>query len=160
MKPLHLLAATLGTLALLASPATAQDRPVGGVPRITIPPPTFHPGFPDGALKSAPPNQNNLFSWERGSGFHGGFGNVWVVEREVPVVVREVVQAPPPQAVPLPQNPGGGAKERKPYVLGASYASLPGSCMKMIEDGVSFYYCSGDWYRQEGKSYRAVSRKL
>ena len=69
---------------------------------------------------------------------------------------------PPPAAVPLPQ--GGGAKERKPYVIGASYDSLPGSCMKLIEEGVSFYYCSGEWYRQVGEgrgaTYRAVARKL
>jgi hypothetical protein len=32
--------------------------------------------------------------------------------------------------------------------------------MKLIEDGVSFYYCDGDWYRQSGKLYRAVDHKL
>ena len=130
-------------LAVLAPSAAAQTLPVGGVPRITI------------------PSQNNLFSWERGSGFHGGFGNVWVVLRQAQddrvqnePVVREVVREVP---VPVPVAP---PEPRKPYVIGASYASLPGGCMKLIEDRVSYYYCSGDWYRQEGKSYRAVARRL
>jgi hypothetical protein len=46
-------------------------------------------------------------------------------------------------------------------VIGASYASLPGGCMKMIEEGASYYYCGGgEWYKQTGKLYRAVARKL
>jgi hypothetical protein len=34
--------------------------------------------------------------------------------------------------------------------------------MKLIEDGVSYYYCSGgEWYRQVGDAnYRAIKRKL
>jgi hypothetical protein len=43
-------------------------------------------------------------------------------------------------------------------VIGASYASLPGGCMKWIEGGASYYYCGGEWYRQLGKQYRAVAR--
>ncbi len=162
MKALSLTAAV--ALAAFSSPAIGQSRPVGGAPRITI------------------PSQNNLFSWESGAhrfrgGFGGGFGNVWIVEREVPVVVRvpvPVPTAPPPQAAANSGTPNSlqcssvsqtdcalrSPIARKPYVVGASYASLPGSCMKLIEDGASFYYCSGDWYRQEGKSYRAVARRL
>jgi hypothetical protein len=34
----------------------------------------------------------------------------------------------------------------------------------MIEEGVSFYYCDGDWYREvrggRNPSYRAIQRKL
>ena len=121
---------------------TQQQRPVGGVPRNHIP-------------------STNHFSWEGGHDgfrdrFHGGFGNVWVVEREVPVVVEKEVVKEVPVAVEAP----AAAPPRKPYVIGASYSSLPGSCMKLIEEGVSFYYCGGDWYRQEGKQYRAVARKL
>ena len=51
---------------------------------------------------------------------------------------------------------------REPYVLGKSYASLPGGCMKMIEDSVSYYLCSGEWYRQVGggrsAKYKAVAK--
>ena len=132
-------------LALLSVPCAAQTR-AGAGPRINLPPPP------------------SMFGGSFHTGHHG-FPGLIVVEREVPVVVeREVVvnDTPPPQAVPLPQ--GGGAKERKPYAIGATYASLPGGCMKLIEDGVSFYYCSGEWYRQvgEGRSatYKAVARKL
>ena len=152
--PLLSAAAMIAVLAAFAvAPASAQSRPVGGVTRITI------------------PSQNNLFSWERGAhrfrgGFGGGFGNVWVVEREVPVVVRVETPAPPPQAAANSGTPNRDVPEiaRKPYVIGASYASLPGPCMKLIEDGVSYYYCSGDWYRQvgdgRGAKYVAVERRL
>jgi hypothetical protein len=34
--------------------------------------------------------------------------------------------------------------------------------MKMIEDGASYYYCSGEWYRQMGAgrsaTYKAVAK--
>lgn len=139
MKALHLLAASAALSAALvfaAVEAGAQQRPVGGGPRIT------------------PPSQH-------GAG-HGGFhGGVWVVEREVPViiereVVREVKVVEAPVAAPVPP--------RKPYVVGDSYSDLPGGCMKLIEDGASYYYCSGEWYRQmaggTGKSaqYKAVAK--
>ena len=92
-----------------------------------------------------------------GGGFHGhrGFAVPWIVdERETVVVEREVVRevpaAPPPPPEPAPPP-------RKPYVIGASYASLPGGCMKQVEAGGSYFYCSGDWYRQVGKGqYKAV----
>jgi hypothetical protein len=114
----------------------------------------------------------NNFSWE---GRHGGFhGNgvlrraqderVLIVEREVPVIVEA---PPPPAAVPLPEQAQGGAKApaRKPYVIGSTYASLPGSCMKLIDEGISYYFCGGgEWYRQTGSGrsarYQAVVRKL
>ena len=83
-------------------------------------------------------------------------GQVWVVEREVPVVVeREVIRE-----VAVPAAPAeAAAPPRKPYAIGASYDSLPGGCMKMIEGGESFYYCSGgEWYRQAGRDYVAVKQ--
>ena len=98
-----------------------------------------------------------------------GFPGVWVVERpfdyaqdrEVPVYVEREVTPPPPSVVPLPQELGGGTKARKPYAIGATYASLPGGCMKLIEEGDSYYYCGGgEWYRQTGKQYQAVAHKL
>jgi len=130
-------------LALGASDAAAQQRSASGA-RITF------------------PSQANLFSWERGHGFKRGFGGVLIVQQQVPVIVEREAP-PPPAAVPLPEQGQGGAKAppRKPYVIGSSYDSLPGGCMKMIEDGVSYYYCSGgEWYRQVGKLYRAVAPKL
>ena len=136
MKALHLLGLSAAAAALLifaATQADAQQRPtVGG--RINF------------------PTHSNHFSWERGHGFHGGFGGVWVVEREVPVIVeREVVV----REVQVPAEPPPPPREA--YVIGKSYASLPGGCMKMIEPGASYYWCSGEWYRQVGKLYRAVA---
>ena len=132
MKPLHLLGITAALSALLIFAATRAD---------AAPRPAFGPRFP-------PPPTANLPVF--------GFPGIYVVDREViHVVEREVVrevQAPPP---PPPQPP------RKPWVLGASYASLPGGCMKMIDDGVSYYHCSGEWYRQVGSGsaveYKAVA---
>ena len=151
MKPLHLLvlsAAVAALPVLAAASAEAQQRTVGG-PRITI------------------PSHSNHFSWERGHHrFRGGFP-VLIVERVLRQAQdeREIVQeAPPtPAAVPLPEQAQGGAKARKPYVVGGTYASLPGGCMKMIEDGASYYFCGGgEWYRQlgdgSGAKYRAVAR--
>lgn len=144
--PLTLITAMAVLAGLSATEAGAQQRPVGGVPR-----------------NNFTGNTNN-FSWERGHGFHGGFGGVWVVEREVEVPVYvEVPVAAAPVASPQP-SPEGEGEKRKPYVIGASYDSLPGSCMKLIEEGVSFYYCSGEWYQEvrAGRDplYRAVARKL
>jgi hypothetical protein len=140
MKRIHLMAICAAT-AGLASVADAQSRPVGGGARITF------------------PSHSNHFSWESGHhGFHGGFGGgVWIVEREVPVVVKVETPAPPPSAKSDGPPPRSG-EDRKPYVIGASYASLPGGCMKMIEAGGAFYYCGGDWYRQVGRAYRAVEQ--
>lgn len=145
MKLFRLLAigAALAALPTLAvAEANAQQRPVGGGPRITL------------------PSHTNHFSWERHHGFHGG---VFIVERQVPVivereVVREVAVTPPP----TPPHQGEGSP-RKPYVIGSTYASLPPQgCMKLIEDGASYYFCSGEWYRQLGTGrvakYRAVAR--
>ena len=85
-----------------------------------------------------------------------GFPGFWpyVVEHDVThVIEREVIHevpAPPPEPPPKP---------REPYVLGRSYASLPSGCMKLIQDGASYYHCSGDWYREVGRDkYKAVSQ--
>ncbi|HET9335926.1 MAG TPA: hypothetical protein VFO12_05915 [Sphingomicrobium sp.] len=89
--------------------------------------------------------------------FRGGFGGVFVVEREVPVIVeREVVRE-----VLVPVAPEPPPAPRKPHVIGASYSSLPEGCMKLIDEGVSYYGCGGEWYRQvaSGK-YIAVARRL
>ena len=84
-----------------------------------------------------------------------GWPGVYVVEREtIHVIEREVVKEVP-VAPPEPPPP-----PRKPYVIGASYDTLPAGCMKMIQDGASYYLCSGEWYRQTGSDsgvkYKAV----
>ena len=83
---------------------------------------------------------DGVFIWD------DGWGNR-IIEREVVHEVVREVPAPPSEPPPPP---------RKPYVIGASYASLPGGCMKMVEAGGTFFYCSGEWYRQVGGGYRAV----
>jgi hypothetical protein len=149
MNPFPLLtvsSAMAGLLIFAAAGADAQQRAGTSVPRISF------------------PSHANHFSWEGGRGgrhgFNGGFGGAFIVEREVPVIVeREVVREVKPAEPPAPPAP-----PRKPYVIGSSDASLPGSCMKLIDDGVSYYYCGGEWYRQvgDGRSvmYKAVARKL
>ena len=134
MRVLHFVAggaAAAGLLILAASPAYAQHVTVGGW--------------------SAPPRQHG--------GFRGGHGfNVQFFwdDREVVVVEREVVREVPAAPPPPPEPP---APPRKPFVIGSTYASLPGGCMKLIEGGASYYYCSGDWYRQLGRDqYRAVAQ--
>jgi hypothetical protein len=137
LLPVALCASVSALLVFAAAEADAQGRPLGTGQRIVMPPPP-----PIGSFDSFP-----------------GF---IVVEREVVRIVER--EAPPPVTPPLPPHQGEGKKEspRKPYVIGNSYASLPGGCMKMIEEGVSFYYCSGEWYRQMGGGrdarYRAVAK--
>ncbi|HEU4498410.1 MAG TPA: hypothetical protein VFR60_03650 [Sphingomicrobium sp.] len=136
MKPLPLLAMSAAMSALLVlAPATAQagSRGVGSGFRHLPPPPPVH------------------------GGHFIGFPGVFVVEREVvQVIEREVVREDPP---PPPEPP---PPPREPYVIGKSYDSLPGGCMKMIEEGASYYLCSGEWYRQVGSGsgvkYKAVKK--
>ena len=142
MKVTHLLALSAAISAMLilaASEADAQGRVVSG-------------GW------GSPPRH--------GGGGHGGHGKfvgqgfiafpAYVVEREVVhVIEREVVVEEPAAPAEPPPPPA------EPHVIGKIYASLPGGCMKLIEEGASFYYCSGEWYRQEGAGggarYRAVA---
>lgn len=126
------LLAMCAAAAALCAQADAQQRGVGSGFR-RLPPPPHH------------------------GGHFIGFPGVFVVEREVVhVIEREVVHEDPP---PPPEPP---PPPREPYVIGKSYASLPGPCMKMIEEGASYYLCSGDWYRQIGSGsavqYKAVKR--
>jgi len=131
-KNLLVISAALSAAMLFAaSAATAQSRTIQG-------------GFRHRPL---PPANNGPFL---------GFPGVWVVEREYPVIIeREVVKEVP---VPVPAEPP--PPPRKPYKIGASYDTLPSGCMKMIQDGASFYLCSGEWYRQvsgeSGVTYKAV----
>ena len=92
-----------------------------------------------------------------GGGFHFAVPFYWPVERETVYIEREVIREVPaePAAAPEPPPP-----PREPFVVGKCYASLPSGCMKMIEEGQSFYYCGGsEWYRQLGaNSYKAVAQ--
>ena len=154
----RLLPVATATFALLLAASEAGARPdaMGGGYG-TLPPNygSLPPNY--GKLPGArPPGHGGHPGRFRNRGFLNG--GVWVVEREVPVyierevVVREVPAEPPPPP-PAP---------REPYVIGKSYASLPGGCMKLIEDGASYYYCSGEWYRQMGDgrsaTYKAVAK--
>ena len=113
----------------------------------------------------APAQQGSVFGMRSppprapGGGHHGGghgFGGVWIVEREVPVVVERVVEVPATTPV-VPAAPP--VEPREPYMLGKRYASLPGGCMKLIEGRASYYYCGdGEWYRPSGRMYLAVAK--
>jgi hypothetical protein len=146
MKALHLMAvsaAVSGLLTVAAAEAAAQQRSsVFGA-------------------RSAPPRHGGHFGGRhhRGGKFQSGhFPGFILVEREVPVIIeREVVREVPAAAPAAPPAP-----PRKPYVIGSTYASLPGGCMKMIEGSASYYYCGGgEWYRlvgSRGARYLAVAR--
>ena len=121
-------------LALAATAAQAQQGAISGAPR----------GLPGGSH----------------GGMHGHRGVFFPVyfERDPVVIEREVVREVPVVVEPPPPPP----KPREPYVVGKSYASLPGGCMKMIQDGASYYLCSGEWYQQVGSgsaaTYKAVAQ--
>ena len=135
MKAFHLTAvsAALGALLALASgPAGAQQRP------------------PSASQYSPPPPQGRMRGFRHFPFF---------IEREyVPVYVHDDASdgtpAAPPAAAPPPPPPA----PRQPYVIGRSYSSLPGGCLKLIQDGSSYYGCSGEWYRQVGAGYEAVAQ--
>jgi hypothetical protein len=93
-------------------------------------------------------------------GTHGFFYPFVFVEQQPPVIIeREVVRKEPVVVEPPPPPP----PPRKPYKIGASYSTLPSGCMKLIEEGVSYYLCSGEWYRQVGSgsgvTYKAVAKR-
>jgi len=144
MKALSLLVAGVATAVAMASTAEAQQRSMGGAPRG----PTLanHAGMHAG-----------MHGGMHG-GLHGGQGVFipYYVEREPVIIEREVVREVPVVVEPPPPPP----PPREPYVIGKSYASLPGGCMKMIEDAASYYLCSGEWYRQVGSGsaarYKAI----
>ena len=107
--------------------------------------------LPPGGFRSPPPPRPH-------GGFHGGFhGGIFVIEREVVHVIEREVVRDTPAGPPAPPAP-----PREPYVIGRSYSSLPGGCMKMIDNGISYYNCSGEWYRQvlagAGAQYKAVAQ--
>ncbi len=151
MKCVQLVA--LGLAVVAGSPAAAQQRSPAFGPRVTLP--------------SHPSPFGGSFGGRHGRGH--GFPVFVVVERpldyardERVVVIREVVRdagPPPPSAGADGPPPRSREDQREPYMLGKSYASLPGGCMKMIEGGESYYWCSGgEWYRAVGTRFKAVAR--
>lgn len=75
------------------------------------------------------------------------FHDFILIEREV---VHTVVTVPEEKPAAPPAAPAAPTEPRKPYVLGGTYSSIPGGCMKLIEDGASYYHCNGEWYRSVG----------
>lgn len=143
---LRLLPMRVAVCALLVlGAADAGAQPAGGA--VTLPGIGVSPAPPQGAFRQLP--------GRHGFGGFGGFFPGFYYEREyVPVVEREIIRE-----VPAPAAPAAPAKERKPYVPGRTYDSLPEGCMKLIQDGASYFQCSGDWYRQVGSGqYKAVAQ--
>jgi hypothetical protein len=134
MKVPHLLVSAAGAaLIFAASGAEAQQRPIGGGPRNHLP--------------------------ANGDGMHGKPRFVlpffWVEQQDPVIIEKEVVKEVLVVAEPKPPPP----PPREPYAVGKTYASLPPSgCMKLIEDGASYYLCSGEWYQQVGGKYKAVAK--
>ena len=128
MRSPYLLAAAL----VMAAPTFAADRP--GVGSGFRPPIPVRPSVPHAPILPR---------------------DFIVYDREV--VVEKQVEVEKKEAPPAPVAPAPPAEKRKPYALGNVYGSLPGSCMKMIEDGASYYHCNGEWYQQvAGGQYKAV----
>ena len=144
MNPIHLLAALIAAF-VTAFPAVAQQQSgIALTPRSPPPPPqsVIHGTFDGG------------FHHHRGFG-GGGF----ILYPETEVVHDVVVVHDQPAEPPAPPPPPPAPKE--PWVMGRTYASLPGGCMKMVEKAASYFYCGGDWYRQVGaRSYKAVGKPL
>ncbi len=120
---------------------------IGAMPVLLVLAPAKGDARPPIGIISPPPSGGHMH------GFHGGF---FVVEREV-VIEREIVHEKP--ADPLPPAAPPPPPPRKSYVIGKTYASLPGGCMKLIDRGSTYYLCSGEWYRQVGSArYKAVAQ--
>jgi hypothetical protein len=143
------LRALLALSLLAGGGAGAQVLPNGNIA------PPLYPQPGSGGLFPTPIPHGNMVPRPDGGG-HGGRGQQVIVggyyyEPEyVPVYEREIIREVPAPAPAPPPPP------RKAYALGKLYDSLPGGCMKMIQDGAAYYNCSGDWYRQAGSQYQAV----
>jgi hypothetical protein len=159
MMALRLTAAGISVLIALASAgAPAQPAPGTGV----LAPPIRQPGggslYPgNGSLFPTPvPSQGETGSVHRG---HRRFDNgVFIYEQPYAVhdvvVVHDEAEA---AGEPPPSPPASAPASREPYVVGHTYGSLPGGCLKMIEGGASYFHCSEGWYRQVGAQFRAVA---
>ncbi len=155
MKALRLVVAIL-VLALTSGSALAQLLPGGVLPGPLFPQPGSGSLYPGSGSLFPAPIPRTMSGTHDGfhRQFHHGFNNTLVIFQE-PRLVHDVLvvhdlPAEPPERAPPPAPP-------KPYVLGRSYASLPGGCMKIVERSASYFRCSGKWYRQVGARYKAVA---
>jgi hypothetical protein len=131
-------AALCALLVLAASAAAAPAPPV------TLP---IKFGPAPSQVRPQPQPQPSLFIPFYGYPYSDHDVVTHVIEREV---VREVPVVAP--ALPPP---------REPYVIGHSYDSLPGGCLKLVEGSARYFMCSGEWYREVGRSqYKAVESPL
>ena len=164
MKAPHLTAVSAAIAALLApAPAASQAQQIslGVLAGPLSPQPGSGSLYPvGGSLYPTPVPRAHDISGSRGfnRGTHRGFNGGFIFYEE-PHVVHDIVVVhdqptpPPPPSPPAPPSPG--------HVIGHSYDSLPGGCMKMVERGVSYFHCSGDWYREvAGRRYEAVEVPL
>lgn len=81
-----------------------------------------------------------------------------VVQNAAPPAEAKAEEPKPAEPPPAAPAPAPAEPPRKPYAVGETYVSLPGGCMKLIDAGVSYYNCGGEWYRQVGSQYKAVSQ--
>ena len=156
MKAPHLLAFGAAAAAMLfaASGAEAQQRAIGGTPRNWIP-------SNGGGMQG----MHGIQRIHSRHGFHGrgrihDRGGVFLPlfwdDQDEPVIIEKTVVKEVPVAAPPPPPP---PPKREPYAVGKSYDTLPPQgCMKLIENGGSYYLCSGEWYRQVGGKYKAVAK--
>lgn len=153
MKGLYLLAlnAALSAMLILAASQTeAQDRPAGAGPRNPIPSGGGQTGGQMGSGGATGVGSGGDFGRER-------VNDVFLVEEQVVQVVepKEEEKQAAPAAAPVAEP-----EKREPYAVGKSYSSLPPGCMKLIQDGASYYFCGGgEWYQAVGGGqYMAVAQ--
>jgi hypothetical protein len=147
-------------IASIPTTAQAQQTSVGAVPGPLFPQPGSGSLYPGGGSlypNSIPRPDGIRHSRDFVRRTHGGFGTL-ILETE-PQVVHDVIVVHDQPAVPV-SPPPAPLPPREAYVIGRSYNSLPGGCMKMVQGGVSYYHCSGDWYREIGGRYKAVHTPL
>jgi hypothetical protein len=157
MKALRLSTAAVSALAGLA-PASALAQQVGPVVSAPIQQPGGGSLFPgSGSLFPTPIPPQSGARGPRGFGRHHGSSGVFVFFEEPEAVQYVVVHDQPPATPPSPPPPPAAKpKPREPYVIGRTYKSLPGGCLKMVQGGASYFHCGEGWYRQVGSLYRAV----
>lgn len=155
MKTRHLTAA-LAAISL-ALPATAQTLPGGVLPGPLFPQPGSGSLYPsNGSLfpSNAMPQQRGDFGGGFNHRHNHGFGSGgFIIYEDEPEVVHDVVVVHDEAPEPAPPPP----QPRQRWVLGRSYESLPGGCLKMLTGTGAYFDCRGEWYRQVGGKYKAVA---
>ena len=164
MKGLQLLAlnAALSAMLIVAAAAEvdAQRQPAGSGPRNSIPSGGGQSGM-GGATGVGGVGDHDGRGDRDGRG-HKRDGDVFLIDEDVVEVVEVEKEAKPAEAaaaVPA-AAPAVAEEKREPYKIGNSYDSLPPGCMKLIQDGSSYYFCGGaEWYQSVGGGqYKAVEQ--